>query len=122
MTPRKRGEAVPRPTKKTEYQLVFCSREAVNGWQDCLAAVRNAVVDVFDRLTAHPEVETQRQYRLQGDFATGNYAGVVYERWQYKISDGGRIWYFVDHTKSGSKAGSVLIERAEPGHPKATES
>lgn len=45
MTPRKRGEAVPRPTKKTEYQLVFCSREAVKGWQDCLAAVRNAVVD-----------------------------------------------------------------------------
>jgi len=59
---------------------------------------------------------------LQGDYATGTYAGGTYERWQYKISDGGRIWYFVDHTKSGSRAGSVLIERAEPGHPKGTES
>ena len=121
MTSGKRGEAVPRPTKKTEYQLVFCSREAVKGWQDCLAAVRNAVVEAYDRLTQAPEGETQRQYPLRADFATGSYGGVTYDRWQYKISDGGRLWYFVDHTATGSRAGRVLIERAEPGHPKGTE-
>ena len=84
--------------------------------------MRNAVVDAFDRLTTGPEAETRRQHRLQSDFATGTYGGVTYERWQYKISDGGRLWYFVDHTTSGGSASSVLIERAEPGHPKATES
>lgn len=60
------------------------------------------------------------EYELQADFATGTYAGVPYDRWQYKISDGGRIWYFVDRTPTRKATGRVLIERADPGHPKGT--
>lgn len=121
MSPGKRGQAVPRPTKKNEYELVFATREAAQGWTDCLATVRNAMVDAYDRLSTHPEVETERQYRLQADYATGTHNGVTYDRWQYKISSAGRLWYFIDATPTTRSAGRVLIERAEPGHPKETD-
>lgn len=122
MSAAKRGERVARPTKRTEYELFFCTREAAKGWVDCLAVVaRNAMVDAYDRLTQQPRDETERQYRLRADYATGTYGGQTYERWQYKISSGGRIWYLVDDTPTNRSAGRVLVERAEPGHPKETD-
>ena len=116
-----RDEPVARPLKKTEFQLVFITRDAAKGWGDCLATIRNAVVDAWDQLSTDPLHESERQYRLREDFASGTYQGTVYERWQYKLSNGGRIWYFVDATAAGKSAGRVLLERVEPGHPKQTD-
>ncbi len=43
-------------------------------------------------------------------------------RFQYKVTDGGRIWFSVEPSPKGSKtAGRVLLERCEPGHPKETD-
>jgi len=117
----KRGDPVPRPSRRTEHELLFITQEAVKGWRDCVAGTRNAMADAYDRLSTQPLTETPRQYRLRADYATGTYQGRSYDRWQYKISNGGRLWYFVDDTASTRAAGRVLIERADPGHPKETD-
>lgn len=69
-----------RPYKRTEFEIVFITRQAEKGWQDCLATARNACVDAWDRLTSAPHVEDRRLYRLRTDFAIGSYAGKTYER------------------------------------------
>lgn len=113
---------VPRPLKKAEYQLVFMTRQAEKGWTDCLAAARNACVDAWEMLTVDPTRQTERQYKLKGSFAIGTYHGVEFDRWQYKITDAGRLWYFVENRpKLGKFAGRVLLERCEPGHPSETD-
>lgn len=118
------AQPVPRPLKRAEYEIVFISREAEKGWRDCLATTRNACVDAWDRLTRDPTREDERLYRLRADFAQGTYAGVSYDRYQYKISDGGRLWYFVDRfdqrNRTAKTAGRVLLERCLTGHPKET--
>ena len=115
------GQGTPRPLKTAEFVLEFATRSAQKGWRDCLAVAGNATVDAWDRLTTAPMVEDGRLYRLRADFSTGSYDGQTLERWQYKITDGGRIWYFVILTPSAKTAGRVLLERCEPGHPKETE-
>jgi hypothetical protein len=112
---------VARPHKRSEFELVFITRQAEKGWTDCLAVARNATVDAWDRLTTASTVEDERLYRLRAELATGTYGGVTFERYQYKITNGGRIWYFVDHTPAVKISGRVLLERCEPGHPKQTD-
>ncbi|BAH55525.1 MULTISPECIES: hypothetical protein [Rhodococcus] len=118
----KKDGPVPRPIKRVEWHLVFATRDAAKGWTDLLATARNATVDAWDTLTREPIVETSRLYQLKGDYAYGTYQGRTYARYQYKVTDGGRIWFFVDPAPKGAKnAGRVLLERCEPGHPKETE-
>ncbi len=114
------ADKVARPHKRSEFEIVFITRQAQKGWTDCLAAARNATVDAWDRLTTTPTVEDGRLYRLRADLATGTYDRRTFDRYQYKITNGGRIWYFVDLT-AAKVAGRVLLERCEPGHPKETE-
>ncbi|WP_175585985.1 hypothetical protein [Nocardia cyriacigeorgica] len=113
---------VPRPLKRAEYEIIFITSEAQKGWIDCLAAARNAMVDAWYVLTREPQRISARLYTLKGGFRYGTHQGRPYERYQYKFSDGGRLWYFVEHAPKGSKtAGRVLLERCMPGHPKETE-
>jgi hypothetical protein len=112
---------VDRPHKRSEFQIVFITRQAQKGWTDCLAVARNATVDAWERLTTTPTTEDERLYRLRADYATTTYDGKTFERYQYKISNGGRLWYFVELTPGAKLAGRVLLERCEPGHPKETD-
>ncbi|MFC8046440.1 hypothetical protein [Nocardia sp. NPDC057353] len=80
------------------------------------------MADAWDQLTREPETISGRLYVLRGELRYGTYQGRTYERFQYKFSDGGRLWYFVEHAGKGSRtAGRVLLERCMPGHPKETE-
>ncbi|MDF3306358.1 hypothetical protein P3H15_15115 [Rhodococcus sp. T2V] len=118
----KKGGSVPRPIERAEWQLVFVTRDAEKGWTDLLATARNATVDAWDTLTLEPAVETPRLYQLKGDYAYGTHNGRNYARYQYKVTNGGRIWFFLDPAPKGGKVdGRVLLERYEPGHPKETE-
>ena len=118
----KKDELVQRPLRRTEYRLEFHSHEAGKGWRDIQATAHNATVDAWDRLTRSPlEEDSARQYRLKGDYACIQYGGKTYVRWQYKITNGGRIWYFVVHDPTGKHAGVVRLERCSPGHPKETD-
>lgn len=112
---------VERPLKRVEYEIVFITRQAEKGWQDCMAVALNAVVDAWERLTTAPTHEDRRLYRLKADYATGTYRGRTYARYQYKITDAGRLWYFMEPAEGVKIAGRVLLERCEPGHPKPTE-
>lgn len=112
---------VPRRHKRSDFELVFITRQAEKGWTDCLATARNATVEAWERLTTAPTVEDERLYRLRAELATGTYDGTTFERYQHKITNGGRIWYFVQSTPSAKTEGRVLLERCEPGHPRQTD-
>jgi hypothetical protein len=110
---------VPRPLKAGEYSIAFVTREAAKGWQDLLATARNAATDAWDFLTKTPTEEGRACYRLHGDQAVVRVDGKPLQRWQYKPTKGGRIWYAVVTAGKGA-AGSVLIERVFTGHPNET--
>lgn len=92
----KRGQAVPRPVTKGEFTLVLATRQAQVGWPDVPATQRNAVTDAWDFLTRHPDHRTSTNYPLKGDLAEVSHAGEMHSRWQHKLADGARIWFYID--------------------------
>lgn len=52
MSPRR--ETVPRPLRRSEYEIVFGTSNARKGWIDVLAVQRNTVVAAWERLTTDP--------------------------------------------------------------------
>ena len=120
----KRGSAVPRPTKANEYEIVFGSAAAERGWMDLKAVAKNALADAWDYLTAHPDqFDSSRCYRLRGDASTAVVNGSDLPQWQYKVTNGARLWYAIDDPPSKSKMpGRVIITNASPGHPNETDS
>ncbi len=69
----RRRDAVPRPLKRTEHEIVFITTEAQKGWTDCLAAAHNAMVEAWEILTREPEVRSPRLYSLKGELRYGVY-------------------------------------------------
>ena len=113
----KRGELVARPAKKDEYAIYFITTAAAKGWSDALSQFRNAMSDAWDTFTVAPkDVDGQRTYVLKYELQRGTYAGKTYQRYQYKVSDGARIWYFADDDLK-----RVFLEAVHVGHPKETE-
>ena len=111
-----RTQKVERPTKNSEYDIVFASRQAEKGWTDLRATVRNALVNSWDYLTRTPLVETPFNYPLKGVLGTVTYGGDQHVRWQHKPTTKGdaRIWFFVvDHV--------VYLEDVHTHHPNATK-
>lgn len=45
---------VDRPTKKSEFELRFASRQAQKGWRDFSATIRGPLADTWDFLTGTP--------------------------------------------------------------------
>ncbi|CAM3456263.1 hypothetical protein TSHO111613_23995 [Tsukamurella hominis] len=113
---RKRGELVPRPPKKTEYEIRFATTHALKGWQDLTATIRNPLADAWDFLTRTPLTHSQTNYPLRGDLGTISRDGTSHERWQHKPTRQGdaRIWFYVvDHT--------VFLEQVHTSHPNETK-
>lgn len=109
-------EPVPRPTRKTEFTLVFDSRDAEVGWRDLLAVRRNALADAWDFLTATPLLVTPLNHPLRDNLAFVVREGERFERWQLKLNqrDGARIWFYV--------VGNVVhLEQVFTAHPNATK-
>jgi hypothetical protein len=109
-------EPVPRPTRKTDFIIVFDSRDAEVGWRDLLAVRRNALADAWDYLTATPLFSTPLNHRLRDDLAFVVRAGERFERWQLKLNhrDGARIWFYVIGNE-------VRLELIFTGHPNETK-
>ena len=115
------SEAVPRPTKASEFGIEFGTRQAEKGWMDLIATARNAAVDAWDFLTRTPTASGDHCHRLRGDLGVAAAGGVDRERWQYKVTGGGRIWYSViPSAKRSRSAGTVVLERVATGHPNET--
>lgn len=81
-----------------------------------------------------PTVFSPRQRRLEGaTWGTGTFEGQTFTRWQYEVTAGGRIFYFVDDPTDGGRRKPqrqargprprrrVIVEAVHPGHPKGTE-
>lgn len=108
--------AVPRPARKTEFTILFATREAKVGWRDLLAVRRNALVDAWEFLTRNPLERTALNGPLRDDLATIVRDGETREVWQLKLNhrDGARIWFYV--------VGNVVyLEQVFTAHPNQTK-
>lgn len=116
MVPGKKGELVPRPPKKIEYEVRFATNEARKGWRDLVATIRNPMTETWDFLTRTPLSTTPTNYRLKGDLAMIQRGGSSYERWQHKPTAKGtaRIWFYVDKR-------TVYLEQVHTSHPNETK-
>lgn len=112
----KRGELVPRPPKKMEYEIRFATTNARKGWQDLSATIRNPLAEAWDFLTRTPLAKTPSNYPLRGELGTITRGGKVHERWQHKptLKGTARIWFFVDDR-------TVYLEQVHTGHPNQTK-
>lgn len=107
---------VARPTKKSEYDLEYASKDAIKGWRDLVATYRNAMAETWDRLTKNPlEDDGKTMYPLKGDAGKVTKNGKTHTRWQCKPTKNGsgRIWYWVE----GS---TVYLEQVHTHHPNET--
>lgn len=107
---------MPRPTKKSEYELVFGSQAAKRGWRDLKAAMRGPLADTWDFLTRTPLDTTPANCALKGQLATIVRDGISYQRWQHKPTRQGdaRIWFYVHEQ-------FVVLEQVHTAHPNQTK-
>lgn len=112
----KRGELVPRPPKKVEYEIRFATADAQKGWQDLVAVIRNSMTETWDFLTRTPSAITPTNYRLKGELATIQRRGAAHERWQHKptVKSTARIWFYVNER-------TVFLEQVHTSHPNETK-
>lgn len=116
MAPAKKGQPVPRPPKKIEYEIRFATADAQKGWRDLVATIRNPMTETWDFLTRSPLATTPTNYRLRGALGTITRGGTTHERWQHKPTAKGtaRIWCFVDGR-------TVYLEQVHTSHPTETQ-
>lgn len=116
MAAAKKGSLVPRPAKKSEYEIRIATAAAQKGWQDLVAPVRNPMTEVWDFLTRSPHLRTPTNYPLKGELATIRCGGSTHERWQHKptAQGGARIWYYVEGR-------TVYLEQVHTSHPNETK-
>lgn len=81
MSAAKKGELVPRPAKKVEYEIRFATADSRKGWRDLVATIRNPMSETWDFLTHTPLETTPTNYRLKGELGTVFRGGSSYERW-----------------------------------------
>ena len=111
-----KGELVPRPPKKIEYEIRFATTNARKGWQDLAAAIRNPLADAWDFLTRTPLANVPTNHPLRGDLGTITRDGKTHERWQHKPTQQGdaRIWFYVEGR-------TVYLEQVHTRHPNETK-
>lgn len=111
-----RQSKVHRPTKRSEYEICFASRQAQKGWSDLKATIRNSLVDSWDFLTQTPNEVTPVNYPLRGQLAHIVRDGDRFERWQHKptLKGDARIWFYVSD-------GVVYLEQVHTHHPNQTK-
>lgn len=106
-----KGAIIPRPPKRTEYEIRFATANARKGWQDLTATIRNPLVDAWDFLTRTPPAN----YPLRGSLGTITRDGKVCERWRHKPTKQGdaRIWFYVEGR-------TAYLEQVHTNHPNET--
>ncbi|WKR20737.1 hypothetical protein [Actinomyces israelii] len=107
---------VPRPAKKSEYELRFATAGAQKGWRDLVATMRNVMADTWDFLTTTPATRTPTNYPLRDKLGTIHRGGKTYERWQHKptLKGTARIWFYIEGR-------TVYLEQVHTSHPNETK-
>lgn len=116
MAAAKKGQLVPRPPKKAEYEIRFATTHAQKGWRDLVAAIRSPMTDTWDFLTRTPLLSTPTNYPLKGELGTIHRNGAAHDRWQHKPTAKGtaRIWFYV-------RERTVFLEQVHTSHPNETK-
>lgn len=114
----KRGSQAIRPAKNHEWTLRCASREVAEGWENLCKQQPGVIATLYDQLTENPRhVDNRaRQDVLRGNLRVEMINGDLLEQWQYKISNGGRVWYAID-----DKTRVVWITKASASHPNETK-
>jgi hypothetical protein len=107
-------DAVPRPRKRVEFEILFVTSHAHRGCLDLLANQRNAVVDAWDRLTKTPRLIDPKCCRLKGELASVVREGVAHDQWQLELHGGARIWYYIEEQ-------TVNVVAVHTRHPNQTK-
>lgn len=115
MSAAKKGDLVPRPHRKDEFELRFATTRAQKGWRALVATQRNATVATWDSLTTSPLETTSTNYRLKGDLGIITRGSESHVRWQHKptLRGSARVWFYVD-------GATVFIEQVHTDHPHQT--
>lgn len=117
MSPKRGDRAAPPPVGE-EYDLRFADTAAANGWEQLARHAPGNLRRAYEAIRTAPRAMTspERQHRLKGDLGTAVWKGAHYERWQYEVTGGGRVWYLVDEEHR-----TAWITYAGTGHPRATD-
>ena len=126
MVPPGEAQSVGRPAKPGDWVVVARSTKVAAAWNQLANGAAGEMQRVYDQLAKQPDRDDgDRQHPLEGKAGRGTFKGVDYVRWQIDVTSGGRIWYFIDRTPSGSgqkrRSGTVIIDQVHSGHPKTTE-
>lgn len=129
-----RAERIARPARTDEWAIVAADKGVAEKWDRWAQQEPNALAGPYDRLARNPTEFSSRQKKLEGKtWATGTYEGMSFERWQFEVTAGGRIFYFVEDPTGGERGPvqrkgrgpkprrRVIVEAVHPGHPKGTE-
>ena len=108
---------VERPTKRSEYRIVFGTRQAEKGWRDLRATTRNTLADAWDALTHDPLRDDHTCHPMHGTLSTVVVSGVSHAHRQYELPGGARIWFYVTE----GQPGTVHLLDVHTHHPNATK-
>ncbi|WP_239149582.1 hypothetical protein [Streptomyces sp. SID12501] len=114
----KRGERAAPPPVDNEYDVRFANTEAATGWEHLSRHSAGNLRRAFERICANPRAldHPDRHHQLKGKLGTSTFKGHTLERWQYEVTEGGRIWYLLDDANR-----TAWITYAGTGHPKVTD-
>ncbi|MFI6161919.1 hypothetical protein ACIA59_18495 [Micromonospora haikouensis] len=114
----KRGDRAAPPAVGTEFELRFADSAAADGWEQLARQAPANLRRAYEVLRADPRSRTapERQHRLKGALASAAWKGEQFERWQYEVTGGGRIWYLIDDERR-----TVWLTYAGAGHPRETD-
>ena len=93
--PPKKG-LVARPLRSSEFAIEHVTSQAATGWRDIVATQKSSAADAWDRLTKAPNQSDPRCHQLKGQLATIVRDGVEHDQWQYELSGGARLWFYVE--------------------------
>lgn len=114
----KRGDDVAPPPIDGEWRIRYAETDTVKGWRDLCSKARRNTRKAYETLRSDPDPAqyTARHHRLKGSLAYVITDGVRMAHWQYEVTGGGRIWYYIDVANH-----TVWLDYAGLGHPKATD-
>lgn len=117
MSPKRHDDVAP-PAIDGEWRIRYANTQSVDGWLDLCRKAPGNTRRAYEILRSDPKPTgpTARHHRLRYELAFVVSGGMRMEHWQYEVTGGGRIWYYIDEANR-----TVWIDYAGVGHPKATD-
>jgi hypothetical protein len=113
----KRKDRVAPPPAGDQWDILYLTNEAVDGWEDLCRAAPGPTNACWESLRSAPMKPRNpaRQHQLKGaNLGERDVEGRKLEQWQYEVTGSGRVWYCPDPSKT-----IVWITYASAKHPKA---